>query len=624
MVASLAQRTRRQFAFARFGAADFVVLVLVLVQCVVLLAIDLSGSFFVDDFMLFGQAHSATLGYHYLGLLTFQHLLPLQRFTTWALLNTVGLNWTVTQLLVTATFFVTSLTVYALVKVLTERPWVAVGATGFAGISLFAQGALRWWSAAYTAYPFATFILLACLFYVLFLRSERRLHLGLAVASFAGACLCNESAALAILFLVLLRLLVADRALLPIAARVKPQAMRWRHLGWFVVLGAALLLYYRVVPDVALSTPPGVMPAVRRTITTVFDVFLPATAGVRPTQGATTLGEVAAVVVVGGLVIASIALAPRTILIWIGFAIVYVLNIGLVVWERMVQFGPGVVYDLRYFIQPSLAFTIAAACAFTAVLRRQEGRLVAGRAGDAALAAPRWRTPLVATGATAVVLYGVLATNSIADAQHDWTAQTNTPKGFLATLRHDVAEQSRLPRDAQPGLLERTLPDSVVPSWLAGFNTVSNVAPLVGHLPVGEYRERLDAVADDGHLVSVRLTDRQAFPIGSTTQRSCSAGDQVSFELRLRRPLSAPKEGEPGYVVVAQFARPGRPGETGSVAPGLVGGGAPIAISSLGSRSAATLPFGIPEGAAADRVDTSFSPGLCPTSLWLARAEPTP
>lgn len=602
----------RTVSLRRLAPADLVVGMVVLVQCVSLFAVNIRGSFFSDDFMLFGQAADATLGYDYLSLIAFQHLVPALRLATWLLLHTVGLDWTVAQVFVVLCVALTSVTFYAIVKLLTERPWLAVAATAFVGVTLFNQAGSRWWSSALSVYPLITCIALTCLFYLRFLRSGSRWQLAVAVAAFAGACFCHQSAPFAFLYLVLLRLIAADRRLVAFAADTRPEAMRWRHLGWFVALSAMLLAYYRLVPEIGYLPSPGVMPTARRTATSLFDVFLPAAAGVTPSIETTTFGEVAADVVLIGLGLLSVVLVPRTLRIWIGFGVVYAANIALLVYQRMSMFGPTIVYDLRYYAQLSLAFGVAAACVVAVVLRRRS-----------AATPTRWpRHAPAALAVTALVVYLVVTTGSVLDLQRAWTLNTDPPKAFLGTLSTAVDAAERQPNDARPALLDRVLPDRVVASWLTSFNTVANVAPLVGDLPVGEYRPRLAAVDDEGALVPMRAVRRAAFPITPEQREACRTEQPSALRLDLSQSLPAPTGAwaQPPFVVV-ELQRPVSSGRftlqptSGPNAAGYY----EVPASGTGS---VTVPVLAAADATVDGLNLSLPPGACVRDAWLAQARP--
>ncbi len=418
--------------------------------------LNASTYFFQDDFLFLEQARTQPFGLTYLREDLFEHFSPVSRLLDSVLALTTppsfALARTIQMVLFAATLAAFG---WVMVTILGHR-WSALVVTVLFGQSLFLMRLLMWWTATANILPATCFGLLAMGFYLRWRRGGSAWQLAGSLLAFAVALLDYEDAMLLPVFLLLIRLLVLEDRLTPLAWLRAVWKEKWAWLAYgvmdVVALANYLLGYYVSVAR------PSLAQLGRFLELGLFESFIPALFGVKDPQLPVTshLGLVVAldlIAVLGvGIVVWRRPRAWRCVVVFVLVFLIAMVPLGL---NRITLFGVGIGQELYY--QQSVQFMFWILVAFTLAPAGQLARSVVGR---------RWggfRLPIKAWAAgTAVVVaaYSVAYVSSVgalAASNSDPQQSSQYVNGFLR-----AASQVRATSGQAVDLVDLTVPFGVL------------------------------------------------------------------------------------------------------------------------------------------------------------------
>jgi hypothetical protein len=420
--------------------------------------------FFQDDFLFASQARDTNLGIGYLRLDLFGHFSPVTRLLDAFVVWIAPGNFLVAHA-IQLSLFAAALGAFALTaRTLMGAGWGAMALTVLFGQSLFLARLLNWWTASANILPATILGLLMITGYWRWSESGGRRWLLLAIASFALSLLDYETAMYVPVYILLMRLLIAEQGVSLISwARIL-----WREkVAWlaFALLDLAALLnfltfYYHSIPR------PGKGQILHFLEITLFETFIPALLGLKNPEailGRQAVVVVACLAIAAGVLAASLVLRPNAWRCWFVFVAVFLLNAVTFALNRVALYGVRAGYELYY--QQSMHFMclLLAGMAFS---RRWGGVRKTTGAGPV-LRRPGHRVAALASG-LALLAYGALyipSQRALADAASLPAAARSYVETFKASL-----ERVRSALHQEPVLLQHPVPAAVVFPQFAPYN----------------------------------------------------------------------------------------------------------------------------------------------------------
>lgn len=477
--------------------------------------------FFVDDFLFLRQGLDEPLSLDYLRLGLFEHFSPVHRFVDWAFIRTAGLNWTAaaTVLMVlaagcTLSFF------YLTTSIVKDRPSALI-VTGLYAVSLFFVRNAVWWTGGIHL-MLVTISTLICLGgFARWLTGRRPRNLAISVGALAFALMTHEHGLLVIGYLVLLRALVLEPRITSPRDAVRVAREEWYAWACYVTLTALaaanfLANYY------AESAKPPLADVFRYLWYAVAEGFFSTLFFVKvPEARIATPVVTGAIALLCGLVIviASLILRRGAWRPWSVFFLSFLvggLALGL---NRTVQFGPTIGREPRYHMAIAALFLLCAAVAFD---------------GTPRFSIPRFRSPvrtmLVLLLGTACVL--AFARSAPRVAAMDWSVPRT--EAFFDRLGRDLA--AARDRGVEPAIANETMPDDIVPSFLAPYNRFDRALGLFDQGLLVEQGPITHRVDSSGALVPVDLDVTQLADLEeiwpSLGERGCHTPPVEGSEVR--------------------------------------------------------------------------------------------
>ena len=456
------------------AARPTMIALVVALPCVALWSLAARSYFAYEDFWQFVVTLREGLTVHFLFLPAFQHFGPGGHFIFWIVVRFFPMQFG-PALAIVMMFYLGSVLVFqGILDTLFGRRWATLAATFLFATSLFWVESVDWFGCGVQR-PSATFFtLLALYFYLRFAYSDRARWLALSNVAYCGALAFFIQPILLPIYLVALRLLIlGDKSDLRICAAFRVLWREARVWHGYAIVSALYLVYYfhRYYYSSGPRTKAGdvlefLQLAWVRTL-------IPGLLGFLPVQTLTGNG-LPKVLLAHAIFVLLVVLSLRYRRgAWRGWAfgigsflVVILLSGG----QRVSEFGTGVAYSQRYFLDPSWLLLLGGALA-----------LLPYRQAYGTSPEPKPRrplppvAPLVAIVVVALTAHAALAwssANAILDA---WQGTANK-----AYFEHLMADLDTLERRGQViNLANVAVPEAMVGTWIAPYNYMSNVLAIM-------------------------------------------------------------------------------------------------------------------------------------------------
>lgn len=528
------------------------VVLVVAVPCAALWTLAARSYFAYEDFWQFVVTQREGLTVHFLFLPAFQHFGPGGHLIFWIVVRFFPMQYG-PALAIVMMFYLGSVLVFqGILDILFGRRWATLAATFLFATSLFWVESVDWFGCGVQR-PSATFFtLLALYFYLRFAYSDRARWLVLSNVAYCGALAFFIQPILLPFYLVALRLLfLGDKSDLRIRAAFRVLWREARVWHGYAIVSALYLVYYfhRYYYSSGPRTKAGdvlefLQLAWLRTLIPGILGFLPV-----QTLGGNGYAKVLfAQALLILLVVASVRYRPGAWRGWtfsvVSFLVVILLSGG----QRVSEFGTGVAYSQRYFLDPSWLLLLGGALALLPC------RQAFGTSPEPTPRRPLPpAAPLTAIVVVALMAHGALVWNSANKILDAWPGTYNK-----TYFNHLTADLDTLERRGQVlNLANVAVPEGMVGSWIAPYNYASNVLatmprPLVFDdfsRPIwvpddtGRLRRAVFQKAAGGSITSLDKA-RELQATGGTRQGGelCVAtGEMVNVSLVLGTPISGPR-----------------------------------------------------------------------------------
>jgi len=489
-IRSLQALTRRR------AARPVMIAVVVALPGIALWTLAARSYFAYEDFWGFVVTKREGLTFHLLLLPAFQHFIPGCHVITWIVVRFFPMQFGPALAIVMLFYFGAVLVFQAILDILFGRRWATLAVTFLFATSLFWAESVDWFGCGIQRPPATFFTLLALYFYLRFAYSDRARWLVLSNVAYCAALAFFIQPILLPFFLVALRLLVlgnkSDCHILT-ALRILWREVRVWH-GYAIVSLLYLFEYYR---HYYYSSGP------RPKVVNVLDflqlawvrTLIPGLLGFRPVQTLSEIGlskVLLANAIFVLLVVASFRYRPSAWRGWafgVGFFLFVILLSG---GQRVGEFGIGVAYSQRYFLDPSWILLLGGALA-----------LLPYRQAYGTRSEPKPRrplppaAPLVAIVVVALIAHAALAWKSANEVLDAWQGTANK-----VYFNHLTADLDTLKRRGQVlNLADVAVPEGIVGSWITPYNYASNVlATMPRPLVFDDFSKPLWVPDDTGHL----------------------------------------------------------------------------------------------------------------------------
>ncbi|MGC9975055.1 MAG: hypothetical protein ABSC36_06710, partial [Gaiellaceae bacterium] len=423
-----------------------------------------SRSYFaLDDFWQLRVAQQKGLTLHYLIEPIFQHFGPGDHFIFWVIVRFFPLKFGAALGLMLVFFVGSVLLFQACLDLLFGRRWVTLTLTFLFASSLFWVPQFDWLASGAHQVPATFFTLAAFYCYLRYAYDSRRLWIALSAIAMCAALLFFIKPLLLLIYLLGLRFLflgddgdVRPRAAVRVLRR---EAFVWLTYIFFVLAYLAGYFKRYYVPSPGHYTARQVLDLIQLSW---LRTLVPGTLGFRPVETldarGLTLVLVAQALVVA-LIVASLIRWRGAWRAWVFLGVVFLANIVLSGVPRLGQFGVGVSYELRYFLDMSWLLPLSVGLAFLP-FRKAEAREVE-RLPRRSLS---FRAPVAATAVVLVALYSAVGWHSANRTLDLWPGATvDKPYFQHLSVGLDVLER----RGGVPNLVDFSVPEDMIGSWIA-------------------------------------------------------------------------------------------------------------------------------------------------------------
>ena len=436
---------------------------LITLQLALLSLLTHESWFFVDDFLFLGQARTNPFSLGFLRLGLFEHFSPIHRVIDYAFIRAFGLNWATAHIILLGFVASCAIAFAALANALFSSRRVTIAVVALYGNSLFFVRNVAWWTGGIHLFALTLASLLTLLGFVRWHQTASTRWIAFSFLAYTVALLSHEQAMTLPLVLLLLRLLL----LAPKVTAVGLLVQEWRIWSIYGALTAAAAWNFLAHYYLALPRPSSGL-VVRFLGVSFFQGFLPSLMGIKIPESVLISRPFTVVVVltIAGAVVVFSRLRSRGLWRpWVFLLLAFVISVLPLAMGRITLSGIAVGLDLRYQTAPAYL-----------------GLLAIGAAFDPRYAPPsrRWSGPpslVVALLSVIIASYLGLYLWSGARLQQALTEPT-APRRYFSTLQADLRDlrTAGRPLVITPG----TAPDSVVPKWLAPYNTYEYLFPILG------------------------------------------------------------------------------------------------------------------------------------------------
>lgn len=464
--------------------------------------------FLVDDYVFLNQARVDRVDLTYLRLSLYEHFSATSRLLDKLLVVLAPGSWVFAHWVELAIYAAALVAFVFVIRTILGNGWGAFLLTILFGQSLFVIRLLFWWTATANILPSTVFMLVALGCYLRWRDSGSRMMLAGCIVAYALALLDYETALLFPAYVAAVSLLVLEPHPGPRAWVATLWRERWAWIGFVALDAAALVNYYSFY-----YYPNGMRPSnseiAHYLSIAFFQTFVPALLGIHYPQPADV--TVAAVIVVGGAVGATLYLRPhawRALLAFIFVFLVTMLPVGL---NRVTRHGPTIGGVLYYQQSTQFMFLVFAALALSA---RWGGKRVGASPRRFAVASRAWqaiaarRPPwgVVAAGGLAIAaVYGALYVTSVQALVGIQRSQAQVDRTFVS--RYIASDgRTRAENGVEPVLVDLRVPTAVLKKSVWPYTTYAQFFALFNpRLRVDEIAKPLYVVSSRGSLLPVRF-----------------------------------------------------------------------------------------------------------------------
>jgi hypothetical protein len=459
-----------------------------------------SRSYFAyEDFWQFVVTLHEGLTVHFLFLPAFQHFGPGGHFIFWIVVRFFPMQFGPALGIVMLFYFGSVLVFQGILDTLFGRRWATLAVTFLFATSLFWVESVDWFGCGVQRPSATLFTLLALYFYLRFAYSDRARWLVLSNVAYCAALAFFIQPILLPFYLVALRLFFlgskSDYHILTAFRILWREARVWHG---YAIESLLYLVYYFHRYYYSSGPRPKAVDVLDFLQLAWVRTLIPGLLGFRPVQTLSGIGlskVLLANAIFVLLVVASFRYRPSA---WRGWTF----GVGsflFVIWlsggQRVGEFGIGVAYSQRYFLDPSWLLLLGGALA-----------LLPYRQAYGTRSEPKPRRPLppaaplvaiVAIVVVALTAHAALAWNSANEIINVWQGTAN--KVYFSHLTADLDTLKR--RGQVLNLADVAVPESMVGSWIAPYNYASNVfATMPQPLVYDDFSQPLWVPDDTGRL----------------------------------------------------------------------------------------------------------------------------
>ena len=443
--------------------------------------------YFQDDFIFIRQAQTSSLSLTYLRGSLFQHFSPVSRLLDYVLAHwfhsSVTAAHTMELALLAASVLAFSWTIAELVG---RHWWRHLLTLGFAE-SLALIHLLGWWTATANILPATLFGLLTIAAFLRYRRVGNRRWIVISLLSFGLSLCTHEQSWLVVGYLILFDLLVLAPGGRLRGALVRLWREAWIWLGYGCLTVLAMINYFAFY--YAPLKPRATVGELIRYVGVQFSQgFAPTAIGLRPlTTGWTnTAALVVDSLVFVVIVTVSIYRRPSAWRVWTVFAVGFLANSIMIGANRVGYFGVDFGQQLYYIQAPAYLFLLCVGSSFSLDLSGAAYPMQHAGAEDAQVArhirrsSKGVRVTVIATCTLALGLYGFafVTSASTMNAKDPSSQESAAARAYFTTLLRQVGAASNL--GGQVAVLNTAVPDSVVASAFAPWNSLLSALPVVG------------------------------------------------------------------------------------------------------------------------------------------------
>lgn len=554
-----------------------------LVSAIALFVASSTSWFYSDDFLNFAFVREKGFGLDLLTTGYYQHLAPLHRVLDYVVQGPLALSWHGGLAVMLALWLIAVGGIWTIMRELRIPAGLAITLTVFFASSPVWVRLLQWWASGAHVIPglAGTAVALGCALRWHRTRSApmlgaTALAYGLALSAYAKPLLVVGYIALTLWFV--------------LAPSLHPRALA-RRIGrdWplILVLGLVSAGYLVIIATGGYAAGSRVAPLAtweqylrlswtRGVTPLLLGQWVPEFTPTLRNNVAVVAGQAAFVLVV----VTSIALKASAWRAWAAYGLMWIANVGLIGYARLVDFGPGIGHDMRYQAEFALVIALTLALAFrpTEADGTPARPLMPGLTANATrvwVALRERRRLSLAGGALVGLLWAASVTSSYIQVDARWPARearawADRARDSTAALRVSGVE---------PTILDGPAPFSVVAGVLAPYSDVSSVLGAVAPdiLVAGSRPDAVPSVIEeDGTVRPLRLDlvrsslaqdllAREQLMVLSGSPRLASGGGvclaaaaDAAALIEWRLPPVQPGR---GLLVTADVHGEGRPGE---------------------------------------------------------------
>lgn len=489
----------------------------VVAPALVLAYFNRNSGFVWDDLKNFRQAQLDGLSLAHLGEPTSGHFAPGHRLGDWLVQTVSPLNFPFAQFLLLAGFVVSLMLFHHILLELFRPGYGPALMTLIYGASFAHVGVTQWWAAGLDRVPATILSFISVLGYLRYYSTRSRLWLAISVAAVPAGLLFYVKPVFVPVYLVLLRVLVLESDQ-PLRESLASTLRDWKvWLLYAVPTGLSLAVYVAHYPT-ELNQDPSFLVFLRYLNDLWFRVVTPSFFGIFIPQMNHSWVAGAAVVAVQLALIALVAWTlrhrPGAWRGWTFFAVAFLVNALAVGLTRVGAFSARDIAYTVYF-NLEMAYLFALGLAFVLLQRRRGPQ--PGRLHPPPESPNHWRW--VAAGAAGYLALFASAAHQLNDS-YIWTGAV--ARDYTDTVAAGIDRLNR--SGADYAVVDGRVPKSVVPQFLAPYNGLSEVLPLIDDAVAfdPEGRQLLE-VGADGRFSPVTRRSSVAAPTAELVRHGALA-----------------------------------------------------------------------------------------------------
>ena len=443
-------------AYSGFWAAAAA---LIAVQTMFILYSRRHDYFFLDDFLGFIVARTSGMNFAYLTHDVFGQFAPGYRLLDYLYIQVIGLHYSAVRLFDIVTISATTLLLLGLIRRWRLPPAFAAPIIAFIPFSPIFVVLFQWFSSALHVYAAMVFAMsaLLCMADPKPLTERRRI---IGAILFAFGLLFYAKMLFLSVLLFAVRMFVSAES----GSRMRDAFMHaLRDLALFIPLAVIYLCIVALGHYSSGRPPTGILPILSFVRVGFLEGFAANLFGLDPALPGRTALACTLLLLPMAL---SVMRNARSLLIWAGFLIQFILAMAAVAYGRVTIFGPEVAALSRYHTETAVFYLACLIICFATVRRPAEGVL-----------ARRRMTSLDWGGLAAGIVLALVLGHASLKVPLLYAPDDGRVAAYVSNFR-----RSLLDKDTDRPIFDATVPDWVMPAWMAPLNRIHDFALL---FPVG-------------------------------------------------------------------------------------------------------------------------------------------